>query len=52
MCGIFGSNNIKTFRELCKKNSERGNFVRSVTKLFLPNTKHNGVNVTTELSRL
>jgi len=51
MCGIFGSNNIKTFRELCKKNSERGNFVRSVTKLFLPNTKHNGVNVTTELSQ-
>ena len=51
MCGIFGSNNIKTFRELCNKNSERGNFVRSVTKLFLPNTKHNGVNVTTELSQ-
>jgi len=34
MCGIFGSNDIKTFRELYKKNSERGNFVRSVTMLF------------------
>ena len=34
MCGIFGSNNIETFRELCKKNTERGNFVRSVTYLF------------------
>ncbi len=34
MCGIFGSNNIETFRELCKINSSRGNFVRSVTYLF------------------
>ena len=34
MCGIFGSNNIETFRELCKINTERGNFVRSVTYLF------------------
>jgi len=34
MCGIFGSNNIETFRELCKKNTERGNFVRSVTQIF------------------
>lgn len=51
MCGIFGSNNIKTFRELYKKNSERGNFVRSITKLFLPNTKNNEINVTTEYSQ-
>ena len=34
MCGIFGSNNIETFRKLCVKNTERGNFVRSVTYLF------------------
>jgi len=34
MCGIFGSNNIETFRELCERNTERGNFVRSVTRLF------------------
>ena len=51
MCGSCGSNNIKTFRELCNKNSERGNFVRSVTKLFLPNTKHNGTSVITEYSQ-
>ena len=34
MCGIFGSNNIETFRELYKKNIKRGNFVRSITQLF------------------
>ena len=34
MCGIFGSTDIKTFRELYTKNSERGNFIRSVTMLF------------------
>ena len=34
MCGIFGSNNIEEFRKLCEKNTERGNFVRSVTYLF------------------
>ena len=34
MCGIFGSNNIETFRELYKKNTQRGNFVRSITMLF------------------
>ena len=34
MCGIFGSNNIEEFRELCAKNTERGNFVRSITQLF------------------
>jgi len=34
MCGIFGSNNIETFRELYTQNIQRGNFVRSVTKIF------------------
>ena len=34
MCGIFGSTDIKTFRELYTKNSERGNFVRSITMVF------------------
>jgi len=41
MCGIFGSNNIKTFRELCKKNTERGNFLRSVTYLFPQGLQNN-----------
>ena len=47
MCGIFGSNDIKTFRELYTKNSERGNFVRSVTMLF-PGGMKNDVRVTTK----
>jgi len=47
MCGIFGSNNIKTFRELYKKNSERGNFVRSVTMLF-PGGMKNDLRVATK----
>ena len=47
MCGIFGSNNINTFRELCLKNSVRGNFVRSVTKLF-PGGMKNDVRVSTK----
>ena len=47
MCGIFGSNNIKTFRELCTKNSERGNFVRSVTMLF-PGGMKNDIRVSTK----
>jgi glutamine phosphoribosylpyrophosphate amidotransferase len=47
MCGIFGSNDIKTFRELCTKNSERGNFVRSVTMLF-PGGMKNDVRVKTK----
>ena len=41
MCGIFGSTNIKIFRELYTKNSERGNFVRSVTMLFPGGMKDN-----------
>tara|TARA_R100000008_G_C3587535_1_gene173711 strand:- start:5114 stop:5779 length:666 start_codon:yes stop_codon:yes gene_type:complete len=41
MCGIFGSNNIETFRELYIKNTERGNFVRSITKLFPAGTRNN-----------
>ena len=41
MCGIFGSTDIKTFRELYTKNSERGNFVRSVTMLFPGGMKDN-----------
>ena len=50
MCGIFGSNNIKTFRELCQKNTERGNFVRSVTQLFPQGLRSNKlVNTTHEL---
>ena len=40
MCGIFGSNNIETFRELYIKNTERGNFVRSITKLFPAGTRN------------
>ena len=47
MCGIFGSNNIKTFRELYTKNSERGNFVRSVTMLF-PGGMKNDIGVATK----
>jgi len=47
MCGIFGSNDIKTFRELYTKNSERGNFVRSVTMLF-PGGMKNDVRVATK----
>ncbi len=47
MCGIFGSNNIKTFRELYTKNSERGNFVRSVTMLF-PGGMKNDIRVSTK----
>ena len=47
MCGIFGSNDIKTFRELCTKNSERGNFVRSVTMLF-PAGMKNDIRVATK----
>ena len=47
MCGIFGSNNIKTFRELYKKNIERGNFVRSVTYLFPQGLKNNTLVKTT-----
>ena len=47
MCGIFGSNDIKTFRELCMKNSERGNFVRSVTMLF-PAGMKNDIRVATK----
>ena len=47
MCGIFGSNNINTFRELCLKNSVRGNFVRSVTKLF-PGGMKNDTRVSTK----
>ena len=47
MCGIFGSNNIKTFRELYTKNSERGNFVRSVTMLF-PGGMKNDIKVSTK----
>ena len=33
MCGIFGSNNITEFRKLCKINSKRGNYIRSVTTI-------------------
>ena len=40
MCGIFGSNNIETFRKLYFKNIQRGNFVRSITKLFPAGTKN------------
>lgn len=47
MCGIFGSTDIKTFRELYKKNSERGNFVRSVTMLF-PAGMKNDIKVSTK----
>ena len=47
MCGIFGSNDIKTFRELCARNSERGNFVRSVTMVF-PGGMKNGIHVSTK----
>lgn len=47
MCGIFGSNNIKTFRELYSKNSKRGNFVRSVTMLF-PGGMRNDLRVSTK----
>ena len=47
MCGIFGSNDIKTFRELYKKNSKRGNFVRSVTMLF-PGGMKNDLRVATK----
>ena len=47
MCGIFGSNDIKTFRELYTKNSERGNFVRSVTMLF-PGGMKNDIRVSTK----
>ena len=47
MCGIFGSTNIKTFRELYTKNSERGNFVRSVTMVF-PGGMENDIRVSTK----
>ena len=47
MCGIFGSTDIKTFRELYTKNSERGNFVRSVTMLF-PGGMKNDIKVSTK----
>tara|TARA_R110000824_G_scaffold40299_4_gene121022 strand:- start:1864 stop:2505 length:642 start_codon:yes stop_codon:yes gene_type:complete len=47
MCGIFGSNDIKTFRELYTKNSQRGNFVRSVTMLF-PGGMKNDIRVATK----
>tara|TARA_Y100000296_G_scaffold75258_1_gene94707 strand:- start:653 stop:1291 length:639 start_codon:yes stop_codon:yes gene_type:complete len=47
MCGIFGSTDIKTFRELYTKNSERGNFVRSVTMMF-PSGMKNNVRVMTK----
>ena len=47
MCGIFGSTDIKTFRELYTKNSERGNFVRSVTMLF-PGGMKNNIKVATK----
>tara|TARA_R110002051_G_scaffold227016_2_gene289518 strand:- start:169 stop:807 length:639 start_codon:yes stop_codon:yes gene_type:complete len=47
MCGIFGSTDIKTFRELYTKNSERGNFVRSVTMLF-PGGMKNDIRVATK----
>ena len=47
MCGIFGSTNIKTFRELYTKNSERGNFVRSVTMVF-PGGMKNDIKVSTK----
>ena len=33
MCGIFGSNDITEFRKLCKINTVRGNFIRSVTTI-------------------
>jgi len=47
MCGIFGSTDIKTFRELYAKNSERGNFVRSVTMIF-PGGMKNDIRVSTK----
>ena len=47
MCGIFGSTDTKTFRELYTKNSERGNFVRSVTMLF-PAGMKNDIKVSTK----
>ena len=47
MCGIFGSNNIETFRKLCEKNTERGNFVRSVTYLFPQGLQNNTLVKTT-----
>ena len=47
MCGIFGSTDIKTFRELYTKNSERGNFVRSVTMVF-PGGMKNDIRVSTK----
>ena len=47
MCGIFGSTDIKTFRELYTKNSERGNFVRSVTMIF-PGGMKNDIRVATK----
>jgi len=47
MCGIFGSTDIKTFRQLYTKNSERGNFVRSVTMLF-PGGMKNDIRVSTK----
>lgn len=46
MCGIFGSNDIETFRKLYTKNIDRGNFVRSVTMLFPAGVKSN-TNITT-----
>ena len=47
MCGIFGSNNIDNFKELYRKNTERGNFVRSITKLF-PGGMENDIRVETK----
>jgi glutamine phosphoribosylpyrophosphate amidotransferase len=47
MCGIFGSTDIKTFRELYTKNTERGNFVRSITKVF-PGGMKNNIQVATK----
>ena len=47
MCGIFGSTDIKTFRELYTKNSERGNFVRSVTMVF-PGGMKNDIRISTK----
>jgi glutamine phosphoribosylpyrophosphate amidotransferase len=41
MCGIFGSTDVKTFRELYTKNTERGNFVRSITMVFPGGMKDN-----------
>ena len=46
MCGIFGSNNIETFRKLYTVNTDRGNFVRSITKVSTGDNKKKQITVT------